>query len=252
MTSLMRGLFLLGGLFVAVGRLYAADITFLQQNSQPKYLVTASGIGGLCGEIYLSLQKKLQKQNVISSVYSHPLPIKRIFSLVETSPGHVFCGATWTKARSHRFRYSKIPLYKVSNVLIARKDDLFNPLGFDDLIAAGDAVGALYGISSTRFLRQNIGSLVNDSFNDLEAAIKLIGMPPHRLRYLFYHDLGLNYLVKHSPYSLRVIPTKFRSFEQWFIYNPETPKYIVDIMETELTKMRESGELQLILDKYFD
>lgn len=228
----------------------AADFTFLQQNSQPKYMLEDPDQKGLCGDLYTSISKRLAEQGFSVEIPAHYLPIKRIFALVESTPGNVFCGATRTPERLTRFRYSSVPLYRVSNVLLARADDPVNPASYQELRSLGETVGALYGTSSTRVLKRELGDLVNESFTDLNAPMKLIGAPPYRLRYFYYHDLGLNYIVKNSPYPLRVIPTKFRSFEQWFIYNPETPVPTIDAIEAVIHEMKVSGELDTIVGRY--
>ena len=242
-------LFILGSLGWLEGAA-AADVVFLVQNSQPKYLTNHPTEKGLCGDLYLQLQVRLKRKGISSEIHDHSSPVKRIFLLVKTEPGHVFCGATKTAKREKKFRYSSLPLYQVSNVLVARADDHYDPKSYEELAAQGDAVGALYGTTSTNVLRQKIGSLVNDSFTDLESPLKLIGAPPYRLRYFFYHDLGLNYSVKESPYSLRVIGTKFRTFRQWLIYNPDTPENIAEAIELALKDMKDSGELDEIVSRY--
>lgn len=228
----------------------AADVVFLSQNSQPKYLMNHPTAKGLCGDLYTLLAARLKQKGISSEIQDHYSPINRIFMLVKGSPGYAFCGATKTAKREKKYRYSHLSLYQVSNVLVARADDHYDPKSYEDLVAQGDAVGALYGTSSTNVLRQNIGPLVNDSFTDLESPLKLIGTPPYRLRYFFYHDLGLNYSVKESPYSLRVIGTKFRTFRQWLIYNPETPANIAEAIESALKDIKVSGELDEVVGRY--
>lgn len=250
MTSLMRVL-LLFTFFVTLERLAAADISFLQQNSQPKYFLNSPDSPGLCGELYRSIIRELDKRAISSAVDNHYLPIKRILSQVETIPGTVFCGAGRNAEREKRFHYIRTPLYQVSNVVVTHSDDLHDPKSFEEIIAARDSVGALYGTSSARFLQKKIGAtLVNDSFNDLESPLKLIGTSPHRLRYFYYHDLGLNYLVKVSPYPLRVVKTKFRTVPQWLIVSSKTPEFQLIALEEILASMEQSGELAQIVGRY--
>lgn len=229
---------------------WAADITFLVQNSQPKYLVGEPGTKGLCGDIYQALGRSLAKQNISTEFAESFLPIKRIFSQVETVPGHVFCGASRNEHREKRFRYAQTPLYRVHNVLVARADDPAEPLSIEELKAQGETIGALYGTASTAYLKQALGRQVNDSFDNLQEPLKLVGTPPYRLRFFFYHDLGMNYLVKRLPYPLKVIKTRFRSFQQWLIYSPETPLYVAQALEAGLREIEQSGELDRIVSQY--
>lgn len=229
---------------------WAQPVTFLVQDSQPKYFLNDPQQKGLCGDIYQALKAKLAERQVVSDVQQHYLPIKRILAMVEQEAGHVFCGSGRNEAREKRFTFAKVPVYHVSNVLAAHASDKFEPQSFNDVIKNGNAVGALFGTSSARYLKQQIPGLVNDSFKDLHTPLKLIATPPYRLRYFYYHDLGLNYLVKSTGLSLKVVPTKFRTVPQWLIYSNHTDQATAEAIESSLQEMTQTGELGKIVGQY--
>lgn len=246
MSSLTCGV---AAALISAGAL-AQPVTFLMQDSQPKYFLDNAEQKGLCGDIYHALQVKLKERQVESEIQQHYLPIKRILATVEQDAGHVFCGSGRNEAREKRFTFAQVPVYHVSNVLAAHVSDKFEPQSFNDVIKNGNPVGALFGTSSARYLKQQLPGLVNDSFKDLNTPLKLIATPPYRLRYFYYHDLGLNYLVKTMDLPLKVISTKFRTVPQWLIYSNHTDKATAEAIELSLRDMEQSGELARIVSQY--
>ena len=238
------------GAILASSHSRAQAVTFLVQDSQPKYFLGDPEQKGLCGDIYQVLQARLAEKQIESQVQKNYLPIKRILVTVEQNAGHVFCGSGRNEAREKRFHFAKLPVYHVSNVLAAHVADKFEPQSFNDVIKNGNPVGALFGTSSARYLKQQIPGLVNDSFKDLHTPLKLIAQPPYRLRYFYYHDLGLNHLVKSTGLPLKVVSTKFRTVPQWLIYSHKTDASTADAIESSLREMEQSGELKQIVDQY--
>lgn len=226
-------------------------VTFLVQDSQPKYFLGDTKEQGLCGDIYHALQARLSQQGIESTRLDYYLPIKRILMMVEQNPAHVFCGSGRNEAREKRFIFAKTPVYHVSNVVAAHQSDLFNPKTLAEISEQGATVGALYGTSSARYLKAQLPEQqVNDSFNDLQTPLKLMAEFPDRLRYFYYHDLGLNYLVKSTGLPLRVVPTKFRTVPQWLIYSRNTDPMTAQAIEKALRELEETGELAAIVQRY--
>jgi ABC-type amino acid transport substrate-binding protein len=230
------------------------EVLFLIQDSQPKYFLTDADSDfehqkyGLCGDIYRVLQTRLKEKNINSEVRQKYLPIKRIMSNVENKASNVFCGAGRNASREQRFIYSKLPVYHVSNVVASHRDDGYNPSSYDDLKVQQGEVGALYGTSSARFLKDKIGMQPNDRFLDISAALKAVANK--KVRYFYYHDLGLNYLVPASKLPLRVVPVKLRSTPQWMIYSKHMSPELTQLLDNLLKDMTDSGELKAINQLY--
>lgn len=228
----------------------AETLTFLVQNSQPKYFLHQGNKLGLCGEIYFQLSKKLKQRGVDSTVSPHYIPIKRIFSMVETGPSYAFCGSSRTTAREKRFDFIDTPLYLISYALLGHKDEQVHPANFDELKATGGTVGALFGTQSAQNLKKKLGHQVNDSFQEFDTPLRMMSTPPYRLRYFYYHDLGLNYMAKETGLPLKVLNSRFKTRAQFLIHSknlkPEIVRALVDTME----EMEKSGELDKIVQKY--
>lgn len=220
------------------------------QNSQPKYIVTSDGMEGMCSDIYKRLRERLTQRDIELQIDAAFTPIKRILSRLEHGNVDLFCGAGRNKKREQRFIYSTAPIYLVANVVAAHKDDPYTPASIQQMSDDGVTVGALFGTSSAAYLKNHSGIKVFDRFHDLDEPLRWIGAK--KLRLFYYHDLGLNYLVKHSPHPLRVVKTKFRTTPQWIIFSKKTPAHLVNIMDKEISEMVATGEMKQITKKYID
>lgn len=228
----------------------AEDLIFLAQDSQPKYLMQNGQVGGLCGEIYHALQSKLQARHISSELPSYYVPIKRIFKLLEEGDHYVFCGANHSPDRETRFKFAPQPVYQVSYVLAAHVQDNDTPHTFQDILNGQGVVGALYGTQSSRYLKSQLKGRVNDSFTDIISGLTLIEHAPDRLRYFYYHDLGLNYVIKEHKLSLKVLKAKLKASSQWLIYSKNLSPEIAQALEASLNELESSGALATIGSHY--
>ncbi|WP_286238968.1 substrate-binding periplasmic protein [Neptuniibacter halophilus] len=237
---------------VLISPMVQADATVraLVQNSQPKYFLENANLGGLCGEIYQRLKSRLAQRQVELKIDTQYLPIKRILREVEMGPAGIYCGAGRNAEREKRFIYSAIPVYSVSNVVLAHQDEAYLPSSIAQLAKDGISVGALFGTSSAAYLKSHQGTEVFDKIYSLDEALRLVAK--RKIRLFYYHDLGLNYLVKHSDYSLKVLPTRFRTTPQWVVYSPAMSPELRQILDQELQAMLNSGELAAINRNYLD
>ncbi|OZG70685.1 hypothetical protein BTA51_25320 [Hahella sp. CCB-MM4] len=231
----------------------SADDTlkFVMQDSAPKYLVQNNRISGLCGDIYMALKSRLEEKGIKVVIFKEKLPINRILMMLETGASDAYCGAGRNPRREQLFVYSALPVYSVSNVVAAHKNESFNPGNFEELAASKALVGALLGTSSAAYLKQQKDVIVDDHFHSLDNALEVLAKNQY-VRFFYYHDLGLNYLVPRSGLPLRVVPTKFRSTPQWFIYSKLTPEHLRVVLDDEITQMTDSGALSQVTQPYLN
>ncbi|WP_259779870.1 substrate-binding periplasmic protein [Aestuariispira ectoiniformans] len=229
----------------------AADpqLRFVVQDSQPKYFLNTDENAGLCGDIYIALREQLGAQGISVIIDNEYTPIKRILALVEYGKADAFCGAGRNAQRESRFIYSTDAIYSVSNVVAAHSSELVTPASLDDLASMQSPVGAFYGTSSARFLKARSGITVDDKFTSLDEALKTLA-GQRRIRYFYYHDLGLYYLVKTSGLPLRVLGTKFRTTPQWMIYSKKMPVELRQRLDAEVSHMVKSGMIDRIWARY--
>ncbi|WP_020408908.1 substrate-binding periplasmic protein [Hahella ganghwensis] len=224
-------------------------LKFVMQDSAPKYLIKDGRVRGLCGDVYMALKSRLNAKGINVVITKELLPIKRILMMVESGISDAYCGAGRNPKREERFIYSTLPVYSVSNVVAAHEKELFIPQSFNDLSESKALVGALLGTSSATFLKQQRGVVVDDQFHTLDNALEVLAKNQF-VRFFYYHDLGLNYLVPNSGLPLKVLPTKFRSTPQWVIYSKQTRKDWRTILDEEISLMVNSGEMSAITQPY--
>lgn len=218
------------------------------QDSQPKYFLNSRKNPGICSDIYHELQSRLAKKDISIFIPGTYTPIKRILQKLTTGSAHVFCGAGRNAEREKKFYYSKMPLYSVSHVLMAHKNEKVSPKSFNDLIETQATVGVYFGTSTSQFIKKYEALNINDGFYDLERA--LLAISNKKLRYFYYHDLALNYYLRNTSLPLKVLPYKYRTYSHWMIYSKFIPKKIRALIDNEITDMVKSGLINQIRAKY--
>lgn len=223
------------------------SLTFVKQNSKPKYFEASSE--GLCGEIYSALASGLAQKSVKVKVLPTVFPIKRILTMLEDGRANVFCGAGRNAERELRYIYSSLPVYAVSNVVSARIDTEYDIQSIKDISSKSLIVAALYGSSSAKWLKGHGGLRISDKFHSPDEAMVAL-RNNDKIDLFYYHDLGLNYMTRTTFRSLKVLPVKFRTVPQWLIYSKHTAKNALQLLETELSVITRSGDLKRIQEKY--
>ncbi|WP_196158648.1 ABC transporter substrate-binding protein [Reinekea sp. G2M2-21] len=243
----MRVLIACLAMFFLLGSVsHAADIVFVKQNSEPKYLPDQSG---LCDQIYAELSKRLSEQGITTTVDEAFYPVKRILAMLEAGQGHAFCGAGMTDERKTLYVYSKIPVYHVSNVILAHKEETVIPTTFAEIAEKQLVIGSFYGTSSSAWLMHQPGVQVSNNHVSLDNVVKLIS-DQKGLRYFFYHDLGLNYYVRTRGLPLQVLPTRYRTIPQNMLYSRALPEALRNAVEDALQDMQDEGVMTHIQQQY--
>lgn len=233
-------------------------VNMLMQDSQPKYFLptenhsqdtTETQPKGLCVEIYQALAKHLAERQIKTNLAFKFLPIKRILKRVEEKPDAIFCGAGRNAKREKRFIYSETVVYHVSNVVAAHQDSKVEITSFTDIKNQQLTVGAMYGTSSADFVKKQTGVPVNDSFLTLKTGLHAVAHK--RIPLFYYHDLGLNYLIKDWKLPLKVVPHKFRTVPQWVIYSKRIDPGLLKHIEQSLKAMESEGTIKDIWTRYF-
>ncbi|WP_421862249.1 substrate-binding periplasmic protein [Motiliproteus sp.] len=229
----------------AEGDSTASVLLALKQDSQPKYFLNALQRQGLCDRIYAELSQRLAQRHIELQVQQPFVPIKRLLKQIEHGAADLFCGAGRNAEREARFHYLSTPVYEVSNVVLAHRDEPLTPQTFADLAAIDHAVAIIDGTSSGRFLQRQ-GVEPGALFNEINRAIKAVADNP-RVRFFYYHDLGLNYaLISHKNLPIRVVPSRFRTVPQWILVSRQTPDSLRQALETTLAEMQADGTLAAI------
>ncbi|MFQ3262411.1 substrate-binding periplasmic protein [Reinekea sp.] len=224
---------------------FGETLTFVKHNSKPKYLEDSTG---LCDQIYSVLAEQLKPYGIELLVDPTLYPAKRLLSMVENGEADGFCGLERTPDREKTFTYISPSLYTVSYLLLAHESESFIPTSVDDIIRHNSVVGTFYGTNSSRWLKGHAGLLVNDNFDSLDAAIKLVGMK--KLRYFYYHDLALNYYSNDSQFEVKTLPTRLQHKPHWLVLNKSLSDKTTQDLTSALAELYKSGQIKNIYDSF--
>jgi len=227
-----------------------AELIFLKQNSSPKYFAKDENKEGICELIYKEMVTRLKKQTVSVSIDPILYPVKRILSMIKSGEGQVFCGAGRNKKREALYSYSKSPVYQPSNVLVMHQDDTYIAKDYADLQNNEAIIGAFYGASSTTFLKTFEGVHVADHFTEINDG--LLAVANKKIPYFYYHDLGLTYLVNQSKLPIKLMPTKFRTYQHWLLYSKTLSEKQISQLDAVLDSMVNDGSLLTIQATFFN
>ena len=227
-----------------------AELIFLKQNSSPKYFSNDESKEGICELIYKEVASRLKKQTVNVSIDPILYPIKRILAMIKSGEGQVFCGAGRNKKREALYFYSKNPVYQPSNVLVMHQDDSYIAKDYADLQSKEAIIGAFYGASSTTFLKTFEGLRVADHFDEVKDGLSAVANKI--IPYFYYHDLGLTYLVNQSNLPIKLMPTKFRTYQHWLLYSKTLSEKQIIQLDTVLDSMVDDGSLRTLQAKFFN
>lgn len=225
------------------------DLILVKQNSAPKYFEANTGKTGLCDAMYLNLQMLLEEQGKKVVIDNTLYPIKRILAKLEHGYAHVFCGAGRNPTREKKFHYSKLPVYAVSNVLLAHESDDYVASSYEELQEKKLIIGAFFGTSSARFLQKYDGIRIVDSFKKLDHAMTAIATK--HIPYFYYHDLGLVHMVENSDLPIKVMPKKLRTVDQWMIYSRELDPQLVEDLDQAIKTLTDKGIIADINGRFF-
>jgi len=226
-----------------------AEFVFLKQNSAPKYFDGDAKSQGLCDLIYGEMKKRLTIKGEAVRISPTFFPIKRILAIISSGEGHVFCGAGRNKKREALFNYSKYPVYRPSNVLVMHQDDQFVAKNYSDLQKTDAIIGAFFGASSTAHLKSFDGIHVADHFNELNDGLSAVAKKI--IPYFYYHDLGLTYLVNQTTLPIKLMATKFRTYEHWLLYSRTLSPQQIEQLDTTLKSMIDDGKLEKFKAAFF-
>lgn len=220
----------------------AGEIVLLRQNSEPKYMTAFPQQSGLCDLVYLELQKRLAQSNLNVIIDPTLYPVKRLLVILEQGTGHIFCGAGQNAERNEKFIYSKSPVYHVNNAVISHTDETYIPRSYSDLADPQITVGAFFGTSSSKFLATHKNLRLNENITTLDQALKAI--EDKQIRYFYYHDLGLKYLVNETDKPIKLLPTVFRSVPQWILFSKKLPETQLKLVSASFEEIVKDGTLK--------
>ena len=229
----------------------AIDLKTAAQQSAPKYMTLDSGeIGGVCVDIMQALEMADSELNFLG--YRSFLPFKRLQRQLELGKLDVFFGFKRTPKREQMFTFIDTPLYQVNYVIAVRNDDPVELESLEDLKAQENdgALATVKGSAAGRFLDE-VESLPARS--DVSTPTQLLKiLRAGRIRYAFYHDLGLQDIIEREDIGddLRILPVSFSTYYHHVAFSRDVPAATIARVSAALNAIIASGKLAQIQRKY--
>ena len=221
------------------------------QDSFPKYYKRSDHkMGGVCVDVIQAIEKVDSK--IKFTGYQEFLPFKRLQTSLEKGQLDVFFGIKKTEKRIGKYVFLDIPLYELNYVIAARTENKIKINSFNDIRSLGEKgkILTVYGTAASRFLHEQGGLLVDSAAKTpLNALKKLIG---DRGSFLFYHDLGLQSLIKKEELEqkVRILPGSYSTYYHYTAFSTNIPSETIDRVKIALEELIENGELTRIWRKY--
>jgi len=219
------------------------------QHSVPKYIQTQGQTSGICFDIITELNHRL-KPHAIRIVYPDTttpfIPWKRMQSYLEEGKLDIVIGMAKNKKRLKKYHFSNESLYTVLSVFAVPAGTSFKYHSLDDL--RGKYIIAVQGTKTAKKLADISGvNLVLT--NSPTAALKML--LAHRGDMVFYHDLGLAYIIKANNWQDAVeLKRGMEKYDHFIGYNRGVPAAVRSAIDQELATMKEDGVMELILSRY--
>ena len=230
---------------------YAVNLKTAAQESEPKYTLGADGnMKGLCIDIMQAITKV--DPSITFNGQEKFLPFKRLQVELEKSKLDVFFGFKDSAKRLKQYNFLQLPLYQINYVVAVKIDDDVNVTSLEDILAL-EGKGKLLTVSSTgasKFLDEKAGLIVDDNAKSTKAMLKKL--IAGQGRFAFYHDLGLQETVRSEGLGdkVKVLPVTFLTYYHYAAFSKNISADTVKQVENALNKVKSSGELAKIHNKY--
>lgn len=222
------------------------------QDSPPKFIrhpgAAASGIS-------IEIMQEISKldPDIRFSGEGNFLPLKRIENMLETGELDVFFGFIRSPEREKQYAFVDPPLYQVSDVLVARRNDSIDIRQLEELKALGDdgIVLIAKGVSQGDQLK-SMNIQIDDGGRTLSTNLqKLIS---GRGRFAFQSEIEIRQALRDGPAAfrseLRILPTRFNTGGRYVAFSRKVPPATIARLRAALNKLEANGTLDRIYTHY--
>lgn len=226
------------------------DISTAYQDTAPKFMFDEHGqASGICVDIFSALEA--QDKRLYFSRPKYFTPIRRIFHDMEKGTLMVYCGAGFNIQRANKMRYSQVPLYPVSTLLVASRKNTRIYSSIEDLKSEpGLGFNAINDTSTYKLLGKLGLSMPGHYIKTVEQGLGLVLRD--RDRVFAYHSLGLKHALRNNRkwHGLKLLPVSLRDYEHWMVFNKTMKQEQYDAVNAALIKLRDKKVIEKILGKY--
>ncbi len=231
----------------------AASETLLKtafQESIPKFIENPgrSNHGGICCDIIIELNRRLEDKAVrITFPEGNPfLPWQRTQAYLESGKLDIVVGMAKNRRRLEHYFFSEEPLYTVRSVLARRAGYPFRYRSLTDL--KNRLIIAVQGTKTARMLL-NIPEIKYTLALSPTTAVQMLLAGRGDL--LFYHDLGLAYIIRKNGWSDEVILSRsVEEYDHFVAYSRTVSRPVRHMLDIEIRRMKQDGTMATILNRY--
>lgn len=178
-------------------------------------------------------------------------PVKRIDLELEAGVLDVFFGLVRTESRESRLQVLDT-LYTQAAQLAVRASDTVAIQSLDDIRALGPkgSVGVPKGSAYADMLRAEGGFLMDDGVASVTATLRKL--VTGRVRFVFFSDTLLRKYIQDEglEQKIRLLPARFSTQDVCLVASRQAPPEMVARLRAALERLRGSGELRRLQDKY--
>lgn len=228
---------------------YAFSFKTRIQKSFPKYFMSNGNIQGVCSDIIKAVERIIKKKIIGVDQF---MPFKRIQNNLEHNIINIFFCMAKNEIREKKYIFINPPLYEVNHVVAIRKGDKVNIKSFDDIRKLGidGKILSNFGTATENFLKKQKGLIIDSSAKNLTSNFKKLIAGRGRL--VYFHDIGLISTIKKNNLEdrVRILPYSYKKYFHYVVFSKNVKKkYIIKIKQA-IKKLKKSGELAKILNKY--
>lgn len=220
------------------------------QESSPKFFISAKGMKGYCVEILRALEQVDPALKFTGD--QHFLPFPRILKKLELGELDIFCGLQRNAEREPFFYYIEEPLIFIRGKLVVAADDVVAPVTLEEIlkIPGDNSILTIKGTGSASILKKIKKLKVDDTpATVLQALRMLVGK---RGRFVFYQDMAIKEAIQQLDLKekVRILPQDFYYEGLYLGASRHLNSRAVAQLREALVKLRSSGQLLAILEKY--
>jgi len=220
------------------------------QDSQPKFVKTATAMSGLCVDVFKAIERA--DPDLKFGEMKDFMPLPRIEVSLADGDLDAFCGLAKTATRQAQLDFIETPLYTTHSVLAARSDEKADPKNFDDIRKLGDDAVVLVVTKTVHaeILAAQAGLKVDSGARD--TSVNLKKLLEGRGRFVYHNDFALVDEIKRDNLSdkVKLLSAQFATEGRFMVVSKKAAPALRQKLTAAIEKLSKSGELAKIFEAY--
>ena len=149
------------------------------------------------------------------------------------------------------FKFSEIPLYPISRVIVTRKGEVSADENIIELLrySADSNIASIRGSAATKYLQNAFNLKHPIEANTVRKALELVSRK--RVKFFFYNDLSTKYMmrkIKSNDLEMHIFP--YARYNHYMIYNKKLSPDTIAKIDKAIITLDEKGVLHEIYKSY--